>query len=172
MTMESKKVSIHKTSYAGFDFFLPNRYQPLELLGFGSFGAVIEANDTLKNRQIAIKKISNTSEDVELKKILREIIILKNLKHENIIELLDVVLINNENAPRNRKLDIYLVFEKIDTDLNKIIRSNQELSEDHYKFIFYQILRAILYLHSANVIHRDLKPSNILIGEDCGIKIW
>ena len=59
----------------------------------------------------------------------------------------------------------------MDTDLYKIIKSNQELSDEHYKFIFYQICRAILFLHSANVIHRDLKPSNVLINEDCIIKL-
>jgi mitogen-activated protein kinase 1/3 len=67
--------------------------------------------------------------------------------------------------------DIYLVFEKMDSDLYKIIKSNQELSDDHYKFIIYQIFRAILFLHSANIVHRDIKPSNILINEDCIIKI-
>lgn len=68
--------------------------------------------------------------------------------------------------------DIYLVFEKMDTDLYKIMKSGQELSDDHYKFIIYQILRALLYLHSANIVHRDIKPSNVLINEDCTIKIW
>jgi mitogen-activated protein kinase 1/3 len=61
--------------------------------------------------------------------------------------------------------------EKMDTDLHKIIKSNQELSDDHYKFIMYQILRTLYYLHSANVIHRDIKPSNVLINEDCTIKL-
>lgn len=59
----------------------------------------------------------------------------------------------------------------MDTDLCKIIKTNQELSDDHYKFIIYQILRALLFLHSGNVIHRDIKPSNILINEDCIIKL-
>jgi mitogen-activated protein kinase 1/3 len=59
----------------------------------------------------------------------------------------------------------------MDTDLYKIIKSNQELSDDHYKFIIYQLLRALLFLHSANIIHRDIKPSNILINEDCIIKL-
>lgn len=59
----------------------------------------------------------------------------------------------------------------MDTDLNRIIRSNQDLSDEHYKFIIYQILRAMLYLHSADIIHRDIKPSNILINEDCSVKI-
>jgi mitogen-activated protein kinase 1/3 len=60
----------------------------------------------------------------------------------------------------------------MDTDLYKIIKSNQELSDDHYKFILYQILRALLFLHSTNIVHRDIKPSNILINEDCIIKLW
>ena len=61
--------------------------------------------------------------------------------------------------------------EKMDSVLQKIIFSKQELSDDHYQFILYQILRAIYYLHSANIIHRDFKPSNVLINEDCTIKL-
>ena len=59
----------------------------------------------------------------------------------------------------------------MDTDLYKIIKTNQELSDEHYKFIMYQMLRALLFLHSGNVIHRDIKPSNVLINEDCIIKL-
>ena len=59
----------------------------------------------------------------------------------------------------------------MDTDLFKIINSRQTLTNDHYKFIFYQILRAILFMHSADILHRDIKPSNVLINEDCTIKI-
>jgi serine/threonine protein kinase len=66
---------------------------------------------------------------------------------------------------------VYLVTEKMDTDLYKIIKTNQELSDEHYKFIMYQILRSLLFLHSANVIHRDIKPSNVLINEDFIIKL-
>jgi serine/threonine protein kinase len=56
-------------------------------------------------------------------------------------------------------------------DLYKIMKSEQDLSDEHYKFIFYQICRAILFLHSANITHRDIKPSNVLINEDCIIKL-
>lgn len=59
----------------------------------------------------------------------------------------------------------------MDTDLFKIIKSQQNLSSDHFKFILYQLLRAVLYLHSADIIHRDIKPSNVLISEDCTIKL-
>jgi serine/threonine protein kinase len=58
---------------------------------------------------------------------------------------------------------LYLVFDFMDTDLSKIIRSNQYMTTGHVQFILYQILIGLKYMHSANVIHRDLKPANILV---------
>lgn len=56
------------------------------------------------------------------------------------------------------------------SDLNKIIRS-QQLSDAHIRFLVYQILRGLKYIHSAGVIHRDLKPSNIVVNQECELKI-
>ena len=63
---------------------------------------------------------------------------------------------------------LYLVFDFMDTDLSKIIRSNQYMTTGHVQFILYQILLGLKYMHSANVIHRDLKPANILVRVDVG----
>jgi mitogen-activated protein kinase 1/3 len=52
--------------------------------------------------------------------------------------------------------DVYIVSELMDTDLGQIIRSDQALTDEHIQYFVYQILRAIRYIHSANVIHRDL----------------
>ena len=101
--------------------------------------------------------------------MLREIIIMKNCVHENILSLQDVIYV-----PRKGRIigDLFLVCDLMETDLNRVIRSKQALQIDHKKFFLYQILRALKYLHSANLIHRDLKPSNILLNENCDLKIW
>jgi mitogen-activated protein kinase 1/3 len=85
--------------------------------------------------------------------------------------LFDVIIHLNKNSSINKIADVYLVMEKMDSDLQKIIASKQELSDEHHQFILYQILRALYFLHSANIIHRDFKPSNVLINEDCTVKL-
>ena len=68
--------------------------------------------------------------------------------------------------------DAYAVLEKMDTDLHSVIRSDQPLNQEHCQFFIYQLLRALKYIHSANVIHYDLKPRNCLVNEDCDLKIY
>lgn len=117
------------------------------------------------------------------------------MKHPNIIKLLDVIAPNftptNPLLPppsretgtpskRSRHIenevdtsldDLYLVFEYVDTDLNRLLSSAQYLSPAHIQTFLYQLLVGLKYLHSANVIHRDIKPANILLYEDCTLKI-
>jgi mitogen-activated protein kinase 1/3 len=149
-------------------FYLPIRYEPVLPLGNGAYGSVISCNDLLYNRKVAIKKLVRISDSVDVKRALREIMIMKYSDHENIIKLYDVIFhIHNPTQFG----DVYLVMEHMDSDLQKIIQSNQPLSDEHNQFILYQILRALKYLHSAKVIHRDLKPSNVLINSDVTIKL-
>ena len=63
-----------------------------------------------------------------------------------------------------------MVFDFMETDLHKVVRANI-LEPIHKKYIIYQIIKALKYIHSADLIHRDLKPSNILINSECKIKL-
>lgn len=58
----------------------------------------------------------------------------------------------------------------IDQDLNKVLKV-KNFSEEHMTIILYNLLCALHFLHSANIMHRDIKPGNILVTKDCQIKI-
>lgn len=60
----------------------------------------------------------------------------------------------------------------MDSDIFSVIKKgDEELTEAHYQYFIYQILRGLMYIHSGGVIHRDLKTRNLLINSDCNIKI-
>ena len=67
--------------------------------------------------------------------------------------------------------DAYLVLDKCDMDMKKLLKSNKYLEEIQCKSIIYVILCGINYLHKAMICHRDLKPENILVNDDCTIQI-
>lgn len=119
---------------------------------------------------MAIKKIKDTFADlIDAKRILREIKLLRHFRtHENIITIYDIMTVppNNQNFQ-----DIYIVSNLMESDLERIIRSKQVLTDQHFQYFLYQILRALKYIHSANVLHRDLKPSNILVNANCDLAI-
>lgn len=139
----------------------------LRALGAGTYGAVSAFHDATTGTDVAIKKIGNPFRNiVEGKRCLREIKLLQLLEHDCIIPLIDVL------APPSPDFhEVYLVTELMDADLHTVICSEQPLGEDHVQFFVYQILRALLYVHSANVVHRDLKPLNVLVNQNCDIKL-
>jgi mitogen-activated protein kinase 15 len=68
------------------------------------------------------------------------------------------------------KKDIYLIFEYMESDVFNVT-SEGLLQEVHKRYILYQLLKGLKYIHSAGLIHRDLKPSNLLLNSDCLTKI-
>ncbi|KAF6150533.1 hypothetical protein GIB67_030334 [Kingdonia uniflora] len=150
-------------------FEVTSKYRsPIMPIGRGAYGIVCSGMNSDTNERVAIKKIADAFDShMDAKRTLREIKLLRHLNHDNVIGIRDVI-----PPPIRREFcDVYIVTELMDTDLHQIIRSNQELSEEHCQYFLYQILRGLKYIHSANVIHRDLKPSNLLLNANCDLKI-
>uniref|UniRef100_A0A0E0LNR2 mitogen-activated protein kinase n=1 Tax=Oryza punctata TaxID=4537 RepID=A0A0E0LNR2_ORYPU len=154
------------------DFFTEygeaNRYQVSEVIGKGSYGVVAAAIDTQTGERVAIKKINDVFDHVsDATRILREIKLLRLLRHPDIVEIKHIML-----PPSRREFrDIYVIFELMESDLHQVIKANDDLTPEHHQFFLYQLLRGMKYIHAANVFHRDLKPKNILANADCKLKV-
>ncbi|KAK9278497.1 hypothetical protein L1049_028063 [Liquidambar formosana] len=162
----------HKKGMLETEFFTEygeaSRYQVQEVIGKGSYGVVGSAVDTHTGERVAIKKINDVFEHVsDATRILREIKLLRLLRHPDIVEIKHIML-----PPSRREFkDIYVVFELMESDLHQVIKANDDLTPEHYQFFLYQLLRGLKFIHTANVFHRDLKPKNILANADCKLKI-
>ncbi|XP_078402753.1 mitogen-activated protein kinase 14 isoform X3 [Cetorhinus maximus] len=147
---------------------VPERYQNLSPVGSGAYGSVCSAFDTKSSVRVAVKKLSRPFQSViHAKRTYRELRLLKHMKHENVIGLLDVF---TPATTLEDFTDVYLVTNLMGADLNNIVKC-QKLTDDHVQFLIYQIIRGLKYIHSAGIIHRDLKPSNLAVNEDCELKI-
>jgi mitogen-activated protein kinase 1/3 len=87
------------------------------------------------------------------------------------VKLLDVII--PEAKDDDDSLGVFLVMSHVNQDLSQIFSNNKKISFDmeHAKIILYNLLCAVNFLHSANILHRDLKPSNVLLTDQCSVKI-
>ena len=144
---------------------IKKRFTLQKKVGQGAYGVVFKAIDKKTKEQVALKKLFGAFQDeVDSQRTFREVMLLQELNgHDNIIRLLNVIKAEND-------LDLYLVFDYMEADLFNVIRANI-LQDIHKKFIIYQILKALKFIHSSDIIHRDLKPSNVFIISDCHVKL-
>ena len=106
-------------------------------------------------------------DEIDCKRILREVDLLRKLDNPYVIEVFDML------EPKNPDTfdTVYIVLRLSESDLKKVIKSAIHLQIKHISTVVYNLLCALKYLHSADVIHRDLKPANVLINEDCSVQI-
>jgi len=147
---------------------ISREYSIAQLTGFGSFGTVVQATCKETNRNVAIKRIPNIHRTrIDTKRILRELDLLNNLRHRNIISLQHVKVVKN---------DIFFVTEYCDLSLSTIlsikeVRISILTNARNVIYILFQILAAVKFMHSVEILHRDIKPANVLLNANMCVKI-
>lgn len=130
----------------------------LEVIGIGSFGEVVKAENIETHEIVAIKKMKQKFATWDECMNLRELKSLRKLQHKNIVKLKEVLRISNE---------LSFVFEHVDMDIFKLYDSKRKagsrLPESQIKSIAYQLAAALAFIHKHGYFHRDLKPENILL---------
>ncbi|XP_078533591.1 cyclin-dependent kinase-like 2 [Lissotriton helveticus] len=141
-----------------------DKYENLGLVGEGSYGMVMKCRHKSNGRIVAIKKFLESEDDKMVKKIaMREIKLLKQLRHENLVNLLEVC---------KKKKRWYLVFEFVDhTVLDDLEQFPNGLDFSRVRKYLFQIIKGIGFCHSHNIIHRDIKPENILVSQSGVVKL-
>lgn len=142
--------------------------EPEQPIGYGSFGVVWSVLNPHTGKKAAMKKIPSVFHSLlSCIRTFREIKIMCELKHENLLSATDMI----QPPTLDQFSDIYVLSQLMESDLHQIIVSSQQLTEDHIKVFIYQIIRGLKYLHSAGIIHRDMKPGNLLVNSNCLLKI-
>lgn len=141
-----------------------NDYEKIEKIGEGTYGIVYKGKNLTTGKLVAIKKIRMEVQDEGIPSTaIREISLLKELVHPNIVCLQEVLMEESK---------LHLIFEFLPMDLKKYMESlgdGKQLDSTMVKSLTYQLLVAVLFCHRRRVLHRDLKPQNLLINPKTGI---
>jgi cyclin-dependent kinase-like len=133
-----------------------NKYEVLGVVGEGAYGVVLKCRNKESNSIVAIKKFKVSDDDEILRKTaLREVKLLRLLRHGNIVSLIEAF---------RRKGKLYLVFEYVEKNLLEVLEEQpQGLDPGLVRHYIFQLCQAIHWCHSNEVVHRDIKPENLLI---------
>lgn len=139
-------------------------YSIVSQVGEGTFGKVYKARNALNGFHVALKRIRmETEKDGFPVTAMREIKLLQSLRHDNVVQLHEMMVSNGS---------VYMVFEYMDHDLTGILSQTQFFFTDaHLKSLCRQMLAGLAYLHHKGVIHRDIKGSNILVNSRGELKL-
>jgi len=142
-----------------------DRFQKLEKIGEGTYGIVYKALQTDTQAIVALKKIRlERDEEGVPSTAIREVALLKEIKCDNVVDLLEVI---------HTETKLYLVFEYLDQDLKKHMEGlgGGPLAPTVVKSYLFQLLKGVAFCHANCVIHRDLKPQNLLIDHKGNLKL-
>eukprot|EP00483_Globobulimina_turgida_P013583 UN13608 len=144
------------------DWHLPYDYEVKQKIGRGKYSDVFLGYNTKNNNKCCIKVLK----PVKKKKINREIKILQNLSGGiNIIQIYNTIRDPISKIPS-------IIFEYIEsTDWKLLNDIEQGLTENEWRYYFYQLLLAINHCHSNGIMHRDIKPHNVVINNNNNVKI-
>ncbi|KAJ4459628.1 putative Cyclin-dependent kinase A-1 [Paratrimastix pyriformis] len=141
------------------------RYVRLEKVGEGTYGVVYKARDQKTHNIVALKKIRLETEDEGVPSTaVREISLLRELRHHNVVRLVDVIHAGTK---------LFLVFEFLDQDLKRHmdLLGSAPMEPMLIKSYLFQLVKGLAYCHSHRVLHRDLKPQNLLIDRFGNLKL-
>lgn len=147
---------------------MTHRFKQLEKLGNGTYATVYKGLNKTTGVYVALKEVKLDSEEGTPSTAIREISLMKELKHENIVRLYDVIHTENK---------LTLVFEFMDNDLKKYMDSRavgntpQGLALPLVKYFEWQLLQGVAFCHENRILHRDLKPQNLLINNKGQLKL-
>lgn len=138
-------------------------YSKSHVLGAGTYSIVYKGSSRLENKPVALKEIHLERDEGVPFTAIREVSLLKQLRHCNIITLHDLIY--------SRKT-LTLVFEFVDRDLSRYMdECDHRINLTNIRLFLFQLLRALKYCHQRKVLHRDIKPQNILISSRGELKL-
>uniref|UniRef100_A0A7N5ZPP5 cyclin-dependent kinase n=1 Tax=Anabas testudineus TaxID=64144 RepID=A0A7N5ZPP5_ANATE len=154
---------LRRVSLSEIGFGKLETYVKLDKLGEGTYATVYKGRSKLTENLVALKEIRLEHEEGAPCTAIREVSLLKDLKHANIVTLHDII---------HTQKSLTLVFEYLDKDMKQYLDDCGNMIHDHnVKLFLFQLLRGLSYCHRRKVLHRDLKPQNLLINERGELKL-
>uniref|UniRef100_A0A8C9Z246 Cyclin dependent kinase 17 n=1 Tax=Sander lucioperca TaxID=283035 RepID=A0A8C9Z246_SANLU len=158
LSRRSRRASLSEIGFGKLE-----TYVKLDKLGEGTYATVFKGRSKLTDNLVALKEIRLEHEEGAPCTAIREVSLLKDLKHANIVTLHDII---------HTEKSLTLVFEYLDKDLKQYMDDcGNILSMQNVKIFLFQILRGLAYCHKRKVLHRDLKPQNLLINDRGELKL-
>ncbi|XP_028652972.1 cyclin-dependent kinase 18 [Erpetoichthys calabaricus] len=151
-----------RASLSDIGFGKLETYVKLDKLGEGTYATVFKGRSKLTENLVALKEIRLEHEEGAPCTAIREVSLLKNLKHANIVTLHDII---------HTDRSLTLVFEYLDNDLKQYLDNCGIMNVQNVKIFMFQLLRGLSYCHKRKILHRDLKPQNLLINERGELKL-